>query len=158
MSERCRDGSTPGPGLAACPTADLAPLPAAEPVASTEADTPQEPPDPPPKREAPREMLLALRGDRCARRHRLLPAIHRAAPGGPDSSTSLAPHPLPHPPSRAPYFADPDSEGWSGRRPGGGKKKRKKAAGLAGYVDVYGQGVRKLKGAVQCTVKGGHMG
>ena len=51
-------------------------------------------------------------------------------------------HPV-NPLPRAPYFADPDSEGWSGRRSGGGKKKRKKAAaGAAGFVDIYGQGVR----------------
>ena len=45
---------------------------------------------------------------------------------------------------RAPYFADPDSQGFKGRSAGGGggKKKRKKAAAAAaGFVDVYGQGV-----------------
>lgn len=48
---------------------------------------------------------------------------------------------------RAPYYSGPDTNGFKGRGGGGGgKKKRKKAAAAAaaaaGFVDVYGKGVR----------------
>ena len=71
---------------------------------------------------------------------------------------------LPYPlRSRAPYYADPDTNGFKGRGGGGGKKKRKKAA-AAGFVDVYGQGVRggrpspaltRLPRKVACTCRPG---
>lgn len=107
--------------------APLAPLPPKEHPDGTADSLTHDQPAP----EEPRERLLA---PRAANGRWAVPLCC--------SNAAFRQYPIEllHPWCRAPYYAEPDTNGFRGRG-GCGKKKKKKKGVAAGFVDVYGKGV-----------------